>query len=134
MGELNYQVIDTRGWQQTSFQKNVIFLTRQELEEASVFNSKRTIRGIRYLGPTGSSSIIDMFNSKGNLVKTLKSNSIGEISYRLSLKERKTFSKLRIETTSNEILPHRLYLDIWDPEEKDRNLFDKLELHPLFLG
>jgi hypothetical protein len=82
----------------------------------------------------GSSSIIDMYNCKGNLVKTLKSNSIGEISYRLSLKERRTFSKLRIETTGNETLPHRLYLDIWDPEEKDRKLFDKFELHPLVLG
>ena len=99
-----------------------------------MFNSKRAIRGIRYLGPTGSSSIIDMYNCKGNLVKTLKSNSIGEISYRLSLKERRTFSKLRIETTGNETLPHRLYLDIWDPEEKDRKLFDKFELHPLVLG
>lgn len=134
MGELQYQVVDTRGRSPTLYQKQEIFLTRQELQDASVLNSKRAIHGIRYLGPAGSSSIIDMYNCKGIKVKTLRSNSIGEISYRLSLKERRTFSKLRIETSGNDNLPQRLYLDIWDPEEKDRNIFDKLELHPLVLG
>lgn len=93
MKELNYQVIDTRGWDPAEHE---IFLTRQELQDATVVSSKRAIRGIRYLGPVGSTSTIDIFDCKGNKVKTLKSNSIGEISYRLSLKERKTFSKLRI--------------------------------------
>jgi hypothetical protein len=134
MGELNYKVVDTRGWSSTCFQKQEIVLTRQELEDASLLNSKRAIHGIRYLGPGGSSSIIDMFNCKGIKVKTLRSNSIGDISYRLSLKERRTFSKLRIEMTGNGNLPQRLYLDIWDPEEKDRNLFEKFELHSLVLG
>jgi hypothetical protein len=134
IGELSYQVVGTRGWSPVLPQKQEIVLTRQELEEASMLNSKRAIQGIRYLGPAGSISIIDMYNCKGKIVKTLKSNSIGEISYRLSLKERRTFSKLRIESIGNDNLPQRLYLDIWDPEEKDRNLFDKFVLHPLVLG